>query len=84
VVVGAAIVNGEPVPIAEPVPQPPLYQVKVPPEPPVELSTILPPVLLHIIALSEVTLVGVVGSVFTVTTTLVQAEAVQPAISPLT
>jgi hypothetical protein len=81
VVIGTAMLSGEPVPIKVP-PQLPVYQVKVPV--PVALRDMFPVVLLHIVVLSEVTLVGVLGNVFTVTTTFPQAEDVQPVTTLLT
>jgi hypothetical protein len=57
VVVGTAMVSGVPVPTKVP-PQLPLYQVKVPPDPPVAVSTILPVVLLHIVCLSALAEAG--------------------------
>ena len=83
-VVGTAKVNGEPVPTSVP-PQLPVYQVRVPPVPPLAVSTIFPVELLHIVGLSTDMVVGTVVSVFTVTTVLIHADAgVQPATSLLT
>ena len=83
VVVGTAIVSGVPVPTRV-LPQLPLYQVNVPPEPPTEVSMILPVVLLHIVCLSADAEVGCKVTGFTVTTVLIQAVDAQPATSFLT
>ena len=80
VAVGTANVNGVPVPTTVPVPQAPVYQVNVPPDPPVAVSTILPVELEQMVDLSTEAEVGGVGSVFTVTVVLTQAVDVHPAI----
>ena len=81
VAVGTAKVNGEPVPTRVP-PQLPVYQVRVP-VPPLAVRTMFPVELLHIVALSADTEVGMVGKVFTVTTVLAHREEVHPMVSHL-
>ena len=83
VTVGTANVKGEPVPTSVP-PQLPVYQVIVPPVPPLAVRTIFPVELLHIVALSTDTVVGTVGCVLTVTTTFAHAAEVQLPASLLT
>ena len=75
--------SGVPVPIAPPLPQPPLYQTKVPPEPPVALRLRVPPALEQKLLRSVEAEVGAVGRAFTVTVTLAQVEGVQPVASHL-
>jgi hypothetical protein len=83
VVVGAAIVMEEPVPIAVP-PQLPVYQERVEPVPPLEVSVTVPPSLEHILALSADADVGVVATEgITVTAMLAHADEVQGAFSHL-
>jgi uncharacterized membrane protein len=77
VVVGAAIVNGVPVPTSVPVPHVPLYHFKVPPEPPVAVNTIEPPSFEQIAVLSALAEVGFVGAGVTLIITLTQVEGVQ-------
>jgi hypothetical protein len=74
------MVKGLVVPIAVPVPQPPAYHVRVPPDPPVAVSTILPPAPEQKLFLSTDAEVGAIGSVLTVTVVLTQAVDVQPAV----
>jgi hypothetical protein len=76
VVVVAAIVNGLPVPMAV-VPQLPLYHVRVVPEPPVAVRTILPPSVEHKLFLSTDTETGSTGAIVTLITTLTQADGEQ-------
>ena len=80
VAVGTAIVKGVPVPTTVPVPQAPLYQVNVPPDPPVAVRIIFPVALEQIIGLSTDADVGITGAVFTVTVVLAQEDDVHPAI----
>jgi hypothetical protein len=82
VAVGAAIVNGVPVPMAVP-PQLTVYHFRLPPEPPIAVSVILPPALEQKLFLSTVTEVGATGAVLTVTTTLAQVDGVQLVVSHL-
>jgi hypothetical protein len=77
VVVGAAIVNGVPVPTSMPVPQVPLYHFKVPPEPPVADNTIEPPSFEHKVFLSASAEVGSVGAGVTLIITFTHTEGVQ-------
>ena len=74
-VVGFVMFSGVPVPIAPPLPQPPLYQVKVPPEPPLALRLSVPPALEQKLLASLIAEVGAVRRAFTVTVVLAQVEA---------
>ena len=75
--VGAAIDNGVPEPIEVP-PQLTVYQFKVPPDPPVAVSIMLPPVLLHIVGVFAEAEAGLVGTGVTLIVVVTQLELPQP------